>query len=155
MFATLEEKLIVGALVVFTLMAVILTYNHHERSIGAQVCKTQDESAALTQQKKETRDAESIIESLHTQLSSISSSTPNAAPMRMCNNTSRPMPSRAATASSQPTKLPISSTGTSVQTGTESGSDYGPAVQDIALSCVLGITDANDLWNLAVKETHP
>lgn len=155
MFATLEEKLIVGVLASVTLLVGILGYNHHERAQGAAVCVRQDESAALAQSKKETANAVSIITTLDAQVAALSAAASAPAPMRVCNVASHSVSPGAATRSAQPAALPHSSNDSGVQTGTQSGVDIGPIVQDITLGCVLGITDATDLWNLAVKESAP
>jgi hypothetical protein len=153
MFAATEEKLIVGVLAFLTLLAGVLGFIHHERKQGATVCVQQDQSAALAQSKKETADALSVVTTLDAQLAAIASTPTVDAPMRMCNVKTGSVSPRPTTRSVKPAAIPHISTSTSVQAGVEPGVDIGPSVQDITLSCMLGIADATDLWNLAVKES--
>lgn len=155
MFATAEEKIIVAALGALLLLVGILGYNHHERSEGAAICVQQDTKASDTQHKKDMDDAQETITNLRAQLVTIPSVAPAATPMRLCNIAPSRVPQRPASTGVESAKLPDSGNGGSVQAGTESSVDIGPSVQDIALSCVLGVTDAQDLWNLALKEASP
>ena len=155
MFATLEEKIVVAAISAFALLVGILGWNHHERSQGAVVCVQQDQSAELAQSKKETADALATVTTLDAQLAALGNNAGPIAPLRMCNVAPRSMSPRVATASVEPATISDGRHDPGVQAGNQSGADIGPAVQDITLGCVLGITDANDLWQLAMKESAP
>lgn len=154
MFATAEEKIIVACLTTLIMLVGIAGYTWHERREGASVCVQQDHTAAIAQAKKETVDARASVADLRAQLSAVSAAAPGTpAPLRLCITTRR-VPTVGAARRVESLTLPDSGTGPGVQTGTESGVDIGPGVQDIALSGVLGIADAAELWALAIKESN-
>jgi hypothetical protein len=124
----------------------------YERHQGAESVIVKDNRAEVMQAHKDTANANTTIADLQKQLAAISATVPDAAPMRLC-IAAHSVLERTPTRSAKPAALPDSSNGASVQTGTQSGIDIGPSVQDITLSCVLGITDAQQLWNLALKES--
>lgn len=154
MFATLEEKAIVVALATFAIVVVVLGFIHHERSQGAAICVSQDQSAAIAQSKKETDDAQETIAALKLKLDALPAAAPAAAPMRLC-VTAGSVPSRPAAAGVKPANDSHSGSGGSVQVGTESSVDIGPGVQDIALASMLCSAKFKELWNLNVKEASP
>lgn len=156
MFATFEEKIIVAALTTAIVLVGLLGFIRHERSTGAAVCVQQDLSADLAQSKKETADARAIVTDLDSQVAALSAATVAPASLRVCNVQASRVSPRTSTGSTEPATLPHREHDSGLQTGSEPGVDIGPAVQDITLGCVLGITDATELWSLALKEaTQP
>lgn len=154
MFATIEEKLIIGMLAAVAILVGVLGFIHHERSEGAAVCVQQDHSAADAQHKKETDDAKNTISDLRLKLDALATAPPVAAPMRLCVQ-ARSVPSRPAATGAKPADRTDSGSGGSVQVGTESSVDIGPGVQDIALASMLCSAKFKELWNLNVKEASP
>lgn len=153
MFATIEEKVIIGALAALALLVGILGYNHHERKQGAAVCIQQQQSAATAESKKDASDVKDVLADYSQSLNAIPI-TASHTPMLMCDTPSS-MPARTATREVKPGSQ--SNVGPSVGVLPRDDSrrqDFGPSVQDIALSCMLGTADAQELWNLAIKEAQ-
>jgi hypothetical protein len=153
MFATVEEKLIVAALSTIIVLVGILGFIHHERREGATVCVQQQTNAATAETKKDTADVQSTLKDFSGDLSAIPV-TASRTPMLMCDAPSS-VRKVSATGHAQPTALPIVKTDSGLQTGVEPRVDIGPIVQDLALSGMLCTADAQQLWNLAVKESAP
>lgn len=155
MFATLEEKIIVSAIVALGILVGILGWNHHERTEGATVCLSQDHTAEIAQSKKDAADAHATVKDLRAQLSRIPATIPSVAPViRMCVARGS-VSSRPTTTTAKPEQLPDSGSGERVLPGTVAGVDIGEGVHDITLSCLQSIADAQELWNLNVKESQP
>lgn len=144
----LETRLIAYAFI----LVGIAGYTAYERYQGAASCVAHDNSAELAQAQKERQDAHTTIATLQQQLAALPDTVPDAAPLRMCNAPAR-VPSGAATARVEPQSLPDYRSDPRMQTGNKPGSDIGGAVQDITLASVLCTTNAQDLWQLAIKES--
>jgi hypothetical protein len=155
MFATAEEKLIVGALSSIIVLVGILGFIHHERFEGATVCVQQQSKAAAAETQKDTIANESVIKDFSGDLASIPI-TASHTPMLMCSSPGSVRQVAAATGV-KPATVSNSTNDSGVRTGTKpvAAVDIGPAVQDITFGCVLGITDATELWQLATKESTP
>jgi hypothetical protein len=153
MFATVEEKLIVGALSALLILVGILGFIHHERSAGAAICVQQQSNAATAETKKESSDVESVLKDFSGDLSAIPV-TAGRTPVFMCD-----APGSVRKVSSSTGAKPIAQsdikTDSRLQTGVEPRVDIGPVVQDLALSGLLCSADAQQLWNLAVKDSSP
>lgn len=153
MFATIEEKLIVGAIATVAVMVGVFGFIRHERSQGAAVCIQQQTSAEDTQSKKDSVSVNNSIADFHKELAGIPAAVGADVPMRVCITPSH-VSQRPAPGSSKPATPAVVDSGSRVQTGIESGNDIGPAVQDITLSSMLCSADALQLWNLAIKEAR-
>lgn len=153
MFATIEEKLIVGAIIAFGVVVGILGYNHHERSEGATVCVQQQSNAASTEVKQDAIKNENASADFSGDLAAIPIAASHV-PVLMCDASSsvRPITPTRQTQSVAPA---IVKTDSGLQAGIESRVDVGPIVQDLALSGMLCSADATELWDLAVKESMP
>lgn len=155
MFATLTEKLILVGVSTLAVVVGILGFIRHERTQGAAVCIQQQSTAAATQNEKDASDVKDVLHDFSGDLSAITIAASHTPAMFMCDTPSS-VPQRLAPSRAKPIQAPsagISDPG--VQARVEQRRDIGPAVQDIALECVLGITNAAELWNLAVKESSP
>ena len=153
MFATLEEKLIVGALCALTLLVGILGYNHHERKEGATVCVQQQSKAASAELSKDAGNVKNVLTDFSGDLTAIPI-TASHTPVLMCDASSR-VRKISAPAGAKPIAEPLIKTDSGLQAGVEPRIDIGPIVQDLALSGMLCSADATELWNLAVKESQP
>lgn len=154
MFASIEEKLIVGALAAVSLLVGILGYNHHERTEGAAICVQQQSHAAATETIKDASDVKDVLKDFSGDLSAIPIAASHTPSMLMCDAPSV-VHKVASSAGAKPAQLPNSGNDRSVQTGVKPEVDIGPIVQDITLGCVLTATDAQQLWNLMSKESAP
>lgn len=144
----LETRLIAYAFI----LVGVAGYTAYERHQGAASCAAHDNSAELDQAHKDIQDAHTTIATLQQQLAALPDTVPDAAPLRMCNAPAR-VPSGAATARVESQSLPDYRSDPGMQTGNQQPTDIGPAVQDITLASVLCTTNAQDLWQLMLKES--
>lgn len=153
MFATLEEKIIVAAIVALGIVVGILGYNHHERSEGATVCVQQQSQAATAEFKQETSDGNAAVADFSKSLDSIPITASRTPTLFVCD---APSSVRKISASStiESAKLAVVHGDSGVLPRVEPASavDIGPAVHDITLGCMQVAADTTELWNLAVKE---
>jgi hypothetical protein len=151
MFSTIEEKIIVAAIAAVAIVVGVLGYNHHERKEGAAVCIQQQSNAATAETIKDASDVKDVLKDFSGDLSAIPIAASHT-PVFMC-DTPRSVRKNTAATGVKPAEIPNIQNGSGLQAGVEQRSDIGPIVQDITLSCMLGIADAQSLWNLAVKES--
>lgn len=152
MFATAEEKLVLTLLMSVALMVGSFGFAYHERKAGAAVCVRQDQSAALSQAIKDSRDAHSTVAALRAQLQALPTAAPAAVSLRMCIDPPRSVRTESASTSIESTASPHIGGNPGLQTGNQSGVDIGAAVQDITLAAMLCTANSTALWQLAVKE---
>lgn len=149
----LEIRMTLYALALVVIAAGLL----YERSHGEHLEDAKQTQVETIQQTKDSTNAQNAVDTFthfteHLEGSAPGSgSAPAATAMRVC-IASRSVSSRSPASGTQPSAPAVSRTGGSVQTGTESSVDIGTSVQDITLSCMLGIADANQLWQLAMKQ---
>jgi hypothetical protein len=144
---SLEKTLIA----VTCVLVVILGFAIYERYEGAAACKSADTRAELLEAHTDAADVNASVSVLQKQLVAIPIAAPGDVPMLVC-STPRSMSPRPATGSAEPVALPHIADAAGVQAGIESGSDIGPIVQDLTLGGMLAATNAQDLYDLEVKE---
>jgi hypothetical protein len=153
MFATIEEKLIVAALAALVVVVGVLGYNHHERKLGATICVQQQSKAASTEVQKDKSDAKKAVVDFNADISAIPIAASHTPAMLMCDAPSS-VRKVAAPAGAKPIAQPNIKTDSGLQTGIEPRVDIGSVVQDLALSGLLCTADAEQLWQLAIKESQ-
>jgi hypothetical protein len=155
MFATLEEKIIVAAIVALGIVVGILGYNHHERHEGATVCVQQQSQAATAEFKQETSDGNAAVADFSKSLDSIPITASRTPTLFVCDASGsvRKVPTALATQSSKPAVVHGDS-GVLPRVEPASAVDIGPAVHDITLGCMQVAADTQELWQLAIKESQ-
>lgn len=152
MFASIEEKIIVGALAAMSLLVVIFGYTEHERSKGAAVCVQQQATAAGAEVAKDARADASVVADFKGDLSAIPTAGVKYVPMLMC-DAPRSVHQVSASTGTKPATPAAIRSDSGLQTGTKPGIDIGSAVQDITFAGMLCTADAERLWELAIKES--
>lgn len=151
----IQERLaFLGVIVLITLGLVL--YGEHRVREHDRLANAARQAAIMTQKASDEELNKGAVDDLKRKLAGLLGASSPTPSMRLCNSSSAVRPPRPA-ASGTPAQSPSAGDLSPVPSGTPTGPDIGPGMQDLALAC--GITEAyredTVTWALKQAKTVP